>query len=780
MSSADSSLPLATGSFQLQGAVNWDNLAQKTVSFSVGVLSRLAASGVDPYSVVVGQAIAQRFPLSRIGRQNVQAALAALPSHGGYGNLLWFGFGIQSFARTLGATDQGCSLLALCAALAECYHDDFAADVMHNIVLQHNPPDQLTPSLNQWLMIIRACEGVLSATKFPLLAEGLMRLDLRPPRSKAAWLAISFRECPLPEKLAAAIIGIGKVASGSLQAIRITGCSAVGWIAAVGEWLYGLRVVIYNQQGELVYSNFPLSEDPQVHISFGSSNPLSNEVEVASRTYVLDDCAHFIFREMGAMSCAIVSGRVSWDSCLKSTFGSNFDKLMRTPMNVGMVLGSAARIFKAIALGVPVLDKMTRAQWCSYSSRSHGHGFIRTVLQWFPELLPAQPGMEKAVRMKIENAESKYEENLTAIQALRNCVMCRDWGKTDMGSFCLVIMLETVLVVAQTLASLSVADGLCPMRSGLEEFYDRQLGKSIERQSRRPRSITFILDFFRRGVGHNYYYRLQDALMLFTGHLYPAEWPGASQGTTAMSEGGVCVYLDILREFTLNPELTGLVHVVPGRIEKDNKPFRMVQDSLASQHAPRPTANALLAKLSQISLRLTETPKSLRVTYVLGTGDLGTGCATVPISPGCLVLSALKARGLVNCSRSASRCGDLSKRNILVDCSQYPIIQARVDGKPVMLCDGRVGGDNVRAAAIRTRKPSLPEHSRTILADEECLDCCFAEALELIGSDEVGFDSSSILIISNSVSQLYKTTESYQATDQGGKEQESCSRGAVD
>jgi hypothetical protein len=179
MSSADSSSSLATGSFQLQGAVNWDNLTQKTVSFSVGVLSRLAAAGVDPYSLVVGQAIAQKFPLSRTGRQNVQAALTALPSHGGYGNFLWFGFGIQSFARTLGATNQGCSLLALCATLAECYHEDFSANVMHNIVLQYNPPKQLTPSLSQWLMIIRACEGFFSTTKFPLLAEGLMRLDLR-------------------------------------------------------------------------------------------------------------------------------------------------------------------------------------------------------------------------------------------------------------------------------------------------------------------------------------------------------------------------------------------------------------------------------------------------------------------------------------------------------------------------------------------------------------------------------------------------------------------------
>src|SRR5271156_2739532 len=109
------SLPVAQNDgFSTKGSLDWVGLTRSTVSFSIGVLSRCAAAGVDPYSVVVGQAIARNLPLGTLGRRNVQEALSELKSYAGLGDALWFGFGIKSFARTLGMTDQGCSLMAIC------------------------------------------------------------------------------------------------------------------------------------------------------------------------------------------------------------------------------------------------------------------------------------------------------------------------------------------------------------------------------------------------------------------------------------------------------------------------------------------------------------------------------------------------------------------------------------------------------------------------------------------------------------------------------------------
>ena len=148
--------------FEQQGTVNWDNLVQQSVTFSVGLLSRLSNYGIDPYSLQVGQYIAQDFVLSSDGQRSVLKALESLTGYRGYASTLWFGFGIDSFARILSKTDQGCSLLALCAALSETFGEEFAVRTMHALVKLKKAPSHLTPSVAQALTIISHCatEGV--------------------------------------------------------------------------------------------------------------------------------------------------------------------------------------------------------------------------------------------------------------------------------------------------------------------------------------------------------------------------------------------------------------------------------------------------------------------------------------------------------------------------------------------------------------------------------------------------------------------------------------------
>lgn len=122
-----SSLPLVQSNFSQQGSLDWVGLADKTVSFSVGVLSRLAAAGIDLYTVVVGQMIAKDLPLSQKGLQNIQGAVSRPKCFPGFGDALWFGFGVKSFVNTLSTTDERTSLLALCATLSECFDETFAA-----------------------------------------------------------------------------------------------------------------------------------------------------------------------------------------------------------------------------------------------------------------------------------------------------------------------------------------------------------------------------------------------------------------------------------------------------------------------------------------------------------------------------------------------------------------------------------------------------------------------------------------------------------------------------
>jgi hypothetical protein len=188
---------------------------------------------------------------------------------------------MRAFVRTLVLTNEGTSLLALCASLAECFHEDLAAEVMFQILKAYQAPGELTPSMAQWSMIIRACSGALATSKFPVLAEGFMRLD--PGSARTTMLNLSLQQfpfvrgCPLPEDLAAVIIAVGKVASGQLESIRVSGCAAVGWIGAIAEWLFNLRVTIFSNPNDLdpVYSNFPGDQDAQIYLIFDPDSSAS-------------------------------------------------------------------------------------------------------------------------------------------------------------------------------------------------------------------------------------------------------------------------------------------------------------------------------------------------------------------------------------------------------------------------------------------------------------------------------------------------------------------------
>lgn len=85
MSSDDpSQLPVAR-SFSNQGTVDLTRLAELSLTFPFMVLARCSAAGVDPYTVIVGQTIAQRLPLGATGDQNVQRALSDLRVYSGFG-----------------------------------------------------------------------------------------------------------------------------------------------------------------------------------------------------------------------------------------------------------------------------------------------------------------------------------------------------------------------------------------------------------------------------------------------------------------------------------------------------------------------------------------------------------------------------------------------------------------------------------------------------------------------------------------------------------------------
>ena len=163
-------------------------------------------SGVDPYTAQVANFVASRFRIGSQGALRVKNALSQLPCLCGYGDVLWFGVGIQSLVRLMSKTDQGCIWVALSAALAECYHEEIAAEILHEMVLTLQPPQNLIPSVMEFLALVKACQSSLKLSNFGIRAETLMSLCKRGGRNSP-----NTRGRSAPPELAAAIMALGKV-----------------------------------------------------------------------------------------------------------------------------------------------------------------------------------------------------------------------------------------------------------------------------------------------------------------------------------------------------------------------------------------------------------------------------------------------------------------------------------------------------------------------------------------------------------------------------------------
>lgn len=125
------------------------------------------------------------------------------------------------------------------------------------------------------------------------------------------------------------------------------GCAAAGWIAAFAEWLFDLAATIQDSKDNVLYANRCPGKDFQVRILFETESASGSKFEIVSKTCYIKDCSE-IFRRYGRAEDYVVvvySGRLQWQSCLKSSFGIDFERLMSIAVNFGIAFGSAARIY---------------------------------------------------------------------------------------------------------------------------------------------------------------------------------------------------------------------------------------------------------------------------------------------------------------------------------------------------------------------------------------------------------------------------------------------------
>ncbi|MCJ1476271.1 hypothetical protein MMC13_004937 [Lambiella insularis] len=327
------STPVSPAYFVQQGTIDWSSLARASVNASVSVLTRLSSCGVELWTLAVAQIILGNIHLSAEGESGISDALAKLHSFGSYGNLMYFGFGVKHIIRTLADSSEGMATLVICSSIAEIHGLAISTQIVAEYAKLYNEQSDSSflPSARQWGALIQACSGALSRSPFGSVVEFFMKFHPQ------------VHMCGDPKQVARALEGLAKISNGLMKSMVLVGNAECGFLAAIAQWLLGLRVVVQNAAGDVVYPSSGADvDDYHLMVIYSNDPEMSKTISRTTDAYYIKDIAEILQDSVGS---DYLSGRVEWETAFRQKFGSSALKLFQlVPSILGDVMGSAAKI----------------------------------------------------------------------------------------------------------------------------------------------------------------------------------------------------------------------------------------------------------------------------------------------------------------------------------------------------------------------------------------------------------------------------------------------------
>ncbi|KAH0562207.1 hypothetical protein GP486_003096 [Trichoglossum hirsutum] len=607
----------------LQITIDSGAAASGMVNFSMNILGRLSQASIDTLTFGITVLVGNYIFWSPVGFQRVYDAIEKAQVRKGFKDILWFGFGLKSPMQVLVETDQGVKFTALSSCLTEVYSTNMAAQIMlafsRKIVDKMPEPKPPLPSLLQMHNLVEKTAGILSTSNFPLWAEQYMSFDGERVIGQHAWpKALNkmrySRGVGSATEIADALYSLMELSSGALRHVTLVGVADAGLVAAIGVWLLDLSVVIYasdKKDGNIVFRNTSEDVEPQLTVIFTRRQDRTALYQRGKTVFLSD--ATLLFKSHAQIKPnqnRVLGGRVHWKEALSGTFGDDFKSLLAMPTLFGAAIGSAARIFTALAEADPDVDMKWRRHCSSYFPDSFGQSLVNFALDRFPELKPKplKAEMVRAARIpSYGQAQATYESTMNKLAASCGCKVCcpanypakekrtRTSGESAnhiAPRFCLVAISETVVILARRLSGINVLDGLHPKRAGLEYIYEvQQTRVSRLRKQSGKNALPIMCSIIEHGphdLGWTEVSLLSFARHIFSGQTLHDE--NEDPGCSAMAMEGICCYLDILREPQQDDPI-GLcrVNVIPGYIQWNDRVFHKVGEkstSLYSTSAP--------------------------------------------------------------------------------------------------------------------------------------------------------------------------------------------------
>ena len=481
----DSLVPFnSSPGFAQQGSVDWVALSSTSVQYSVAVLSRLSKAGIDAFTLQVGRAICYNFALEPQAQERITAEILKLKRYGSYGNIIWFGFGIREVVTDLANTEEGLTLVGLCASLSTTYDSLFAAKLIRELCMLCKAPETFRPALRQWKVLVELCAGILSGSQFINLVNGFRQL-ISPYTSPVRRGVEPGRAPTTYTALAEAILTLGHLSKGKYVNATFHGGIDCAWLAAFAEWVLSLKVELRGPDELYLYRSRSLAplEAAQISIILHTTDSRADDRLLKSRTTVLPSGQGILWKDPALCAMPLLNWQTSWSTILRDTVHEGIEMLLAPPvmehfsayLQCFSLLGKPDRsetYFEAVRqLNTSWENHPVNPLMWAYPD-GLSDKFLWIVRRRLPELSACEGTFSRKLMTTARAIIYRGDEALNRIQAFCGCALHRNEYATESeDTTCLQVLANTIVIYIWILIDCDIAEELNPSTTGLANLY---------------------------------------------------------------------------------------------------------------------------------------------------------------------------------------------------------------------------------------------------------------------------------------------------------------------
>lgn len=522
------------------------------------VFSQCCGAGIDLYVNWVTTVFSKQFKLSVKGQRNINNALNNLPVYRTPDDKLTFGWTPDHALRNRGVAVHagGYEHVGLEGTLSAAFPEVYTARVLYELAQLSAGEGDVTPHFDRWRTFVQSSDGIFATTDYGILVENYIRLYRRPSEQIGDQQDLRIAAAPA-RGLAEALHALAHLTQDSQQQIIIAGGPVVGWLAAFIDWLLDLPFAIFSSHGECLHKSAGTGVARVLLVYTEAVGELKTQIDSWGQD---EEKARDISSQRRALSkgpppdLRPFGGRLAWNSILTRVFGQSFLHLVHEQSSdFALSLGCAARIVSNLAdLGGPNLAQI--------------------LTTWLPELYRFRNRMEQQMELSQADACKVYCERMEKLKKTCCCHDClphhaesNAMPDQPLGSYCLPVLVESILALGIQLSMLTVAPQLYPAREGISRVYEENAGREGDLKFANPQNVEAR---FKCQLEYPVNLRILKAIEIFTGFQPDGDTP---ENLMALSYEGICAYsLDLERPGGVQ----NFIRVVSGNICWRHKIFR--------------------------------------------------------------------------------------------------------------------------------------------------------------------------------------------------------------